>query len=296
MTKKINDFVKLIRLYPMLSTFVVSISIICTSYFQNTPSNISNIKILILAATGSMSFTVATTASNVLNQITDLTEDKITKNYRPLSKGIFSIKQALTISVFFYFLSIALSLFINIYFIIFNLLFILFTITYSTFPRIKKIFVLNQLWIGVARGFFLIIGSWSVFSHPIQNIPISLSFISCIFVFAGMSSKDIFDAEADKKTGIKTLINIIGIKKTAFFSMTLMTGSILLVMPLIFFEIFKPYHLTLLFFIIPVFYIYLQMIKPKKYKGFENASSWVIMHATNFLFIFCFAILTIIFS
>ncbi len=296
MNEKIREFVKLIRLYPMFSTFIVSSSIVTTSYVLNSSQHIINLEMLFLIITTVFSLTIATAASNVLNQITDIKEDEITKPYRPIPSGKISIRKALIICIIFYVIASIISFLINLYFSLFTLLFIIFTITYSIYPRVKKFFIINQLWIGIARGCFLILASWSVFSNPLEKMPLALSIISCIFIFGGMSSKDIFDAKADTKTGVKTLVNVIGLQKTATLSLFFMTGSILLIIPFILLDIFKLIHLPLLFFIIPVFYIYVQMKNSKKYKVFENVAAWVIMHATNFLFIFCFAILTIIFS
>ena len=296
MKRSFKDFINLIRLYPIFSTFVISISVMLTSYYLSVNSFDSKVHNILTIILGSLSFIFATAASNIFNQVTDLSEDKITKPYRPIPSEKFTVREAGIISIIFYFISISLSFLINYYFVLFLILFVLFTITYSVYPRVKKILILNQLWIGIARGFFLILGSWSTFSYPFENISLSLGLISCIFVFGGMSSKDISDAEADKKSGVKTLVNLIGLKKTAIFSLICMSGSVLLIIPLTFFGVFKIFHLLLLLFLIPSFYIFYLMNKVKKYSKFENVSAWVIMHASNFLLVLCFAMLTIIFS
>lgn len=293
MKKTLKDFLSLLRFYPIFSTLVISLSVMTMSHIVNI--GLLNIEYMHIFL-GSFSLCLATAASNVFNQITDIDEDKITKPYRPIPSGIFTIKQAFLISIIFYLLSFSISFFIGFYFLFFTSLFILFTIIYSVYPRIKRIFILNQLWIGIARGFILVLGSWSVFRYPFEPAPLSLGLISCIFLFGGMSSKDIFDSEADKKTGVKTLVNVYGPNRTALFSLFLMTMSIFLVIPFVLLGFFEIYHLVLLLFIIPCFFIYFQMQNVKKYTKFENVSAWVAVHATNFLLVFCFCFLTIIFS
>jgi len=300
---KIKGFINLIRFYPVFSTFVVSTSMIITSTVLNHPNinfyyNIDSLFWFVLKNVflASLPLTMATAGSNILNQITDLDEDHITKSYRPLPQGIFSIKEASIFALFFYLLSFFISLLFGFYFILFTFLFIVFTVSYSIYPRIKRFLVLNQLWIGVARGFFIILGSWSISGYPFDDVPLALGLISCIFLLGGMSSKDIADRDADRKTGINTIVNFIGLKRASYFSLFCMVFAYLLVIPLFFLGVFSFYHLPLVFFVVFSFLIFFQMNQEKfdSFLFFENVSAWFCVHASNFLFIFCFMVLTLI--
>jgi 4-hydroxybenzoate polyprenyltransferase len=262
-------------------------------YNQNTGNLVPFLYMTILPA--SFALAILNGASNTLNQITDVSTDKISKPYRPIPNGKISIMEAKIIAVFLYLLAISISIFINQMFFLFTLLITIFTVTYSIPPRIKDILFLNQAWIGLPRGFFGILASWSVFGNALEPLPLIIGIIAMLFLIGGSITKDIIDCEADKKVKTKTMVNIFGVKKAALMVFPLLFFPFAYIPILIHSGILEPYLWLLTLLAIPGFFItYLMTRDNKKTRILENTSSWTLMYITYFIFASSFSILTVI--
>jgi len=292
--KRLKAYFELIRPFTLLAPLMVSIFIMMASFFysNNTESLLFVFSTKILPA--GIILAILNSASNILNQITDLKTDKISKPYRPLPKKIITEKESMVISIILYLLSIALALTINITFFVFIVLIAFFTVSYSLPPRLKDKLFINQLWVGIPRGLLGILASWSVFSNPIQPLPITIGLIAMVYLIGGSITKDITDAYADKKTGTKTLINTYGIKQAALIAFPFMIFPFLFIPILINTKILEPHFFLLTFLAIPTCYIFYLMIKDNsKGKHLENTKSWALMYITYFVFAFGFSMLVI---
>ncbi len=296
MSGKIRGYIELLRPFTLLAPIIVSSSVMIASLIYSGKTDASFLTIVLMVIPASLCFALLNGASNALNQATDYKEDKLSKPYRPIPKGILSRKEARNISFLLYIFAMLLSLAINITFSVLVLFIAFFSITYSLPPRMKKFLFINQLWVAVPRGFLGILASWSVFANPFQNLPIAIGCISALFLFGGTATKDILDADADKKTGTKTLINVLGLKKTSFISLLFMSCAFALIIPLILFNIIEFYLLPLSLLIILSFFIYWLMIHSHKNEKCENTSAWTLMYATYFIFALSFALITISFA
>lgn len=296
MNKKIGGYFELLRPFTLLAPIIVSSSVMIASFIYSGKTDISFITVLVMVIPASLCFALLNGASNALNQATDYKEDKLSKPYRPIPKGTTTQKEAQNISFILYIFAMLLSLTINITFSLFVLLIAFFSITYSLSPRMKKFLFFNQLWVAIPRGFLGILGSWSVFGNPFQELPLAIGCIAAIFLFGGASTKDILDAEADKKTGTKTLVNVLGVKKTALISLIFMSSAFALIVPLIMLNIIEAYLYPLAALVVLSFIIFWLMIHNRKNEKCENTSSWTLMYATYFIFALSFAIITIYFA
>jgi 4-hydroxybenzoate polyprenyltransferase len=259
-------------------------------------TEISLFSSILIIIPASICFALLNGASNALNQSTDFKEDEISKPYRPLPKGNITKKEAINISIVLYISAVLLSILINFTFALFIICISFFSITYSLPPRIKKFLFLNQIWVAIPRGFLGILGSWSVFGDPFQKLPLAIACIAAIFLFGGTSTKDILDAEADKKAGTKTLVNVFGIKKTALISFIFMTVAFILIIPFIILNIIEFYLFPLIFLVGFSFLIYWFMIHCRKNERGENTSSWTLMYTTYMFYLIIFAFLTYIYA
>ena len=176
---------------------------------------------------------------------------------------------------------------------IFIFLIMVFTVTYSLPPRIKKYLILNQIWIAIPRGMLGILASWSVFGDPFTPTPIIIGAIATTYLVGGMATKDIVDSDADKQTGVHTMINTFGCKKTALMILPFV------VFPFAFIPIFidngglEPYIMPLTLFIIPSFLIAFLIYRGTESKTLENVQAWAIMYIQYIIFAMAFSLLTI---
>lgn len=293
---KIRVYLELLRPFTLLAPLIVSSSVMIASLVNSGTTDLSFVSLLWTILSASFCFALLNGASNVLNQATDWKEDALSKPYRPIPKGIITPKEAYKVSFFLYTVALLLSLAVNILFSFFIFLITFFSITYSLPPRMKKFLLLNQLWVALPRGFFGIVGSWSVFGNPFEPLPLAIGCVAALFLFGGTATKDILDAEADRTVGTKTLVNVFGVKTAAFFSLVFMTSAFGLIIPLVYFHIIHDTLLPLAFLgILSVLIGWLMFHKHKNTKC-ENTSAWTLMYATYFIFALSFAVITISFS
>jgi len=292
--KRVKGFIDLIRPFTLLAPIIVSICIIFASFFYNKITEDIFAVLWRTIIPASFAMAILNGASNVLNQVTDIKSDKISRPYRPIPKGVVSISEAKVISIFMYIIAICLSIYVNILFSVFVFLITIFTVTYSVPPRLKDILFLNQLWVAVPRGLLGILASWSVFGNPLQSVPLAIGFIAMLFLIGGSITKDITDSDADRKTGTRTMINTFGVKKAAFISFPFMFFPFVIIPLLINDGILNSNLWLLTFLAIPSYFVFYLMINGKKErKVLENTSAWGLMYITYFVFAFGFSVLTI---
>ena len=293
----VKAFFSLIRPFTLLAPLIVSISIMIASFFyQHTPIDFTNgFFSMILPA--SLSLAILNGASNALNQATDYDADSLSKPYRPIPKGLLSVVQGKVIAIALYSISISLAVCVHLNFLLIILAISVFTITYSSFPRMKDRLFFNQLWIALSRGFLGILASWSVFGSVFQPVAVIIAGVASLFLFGGSITKDITDSIADKKTGTNTLVNTYGVRKAALLSFPFLFFPFLLIPAAIDAGFLHDAYWALTFLAIPGFYIFkLMMNDQEPSRFFENTSAWAVMYATYFIYAMMFSLLSLIVS
>jgi len=291
---RLKAYMELVRPFTLLAPIIVSICIMIASFFHNGKTDDLILMLIKIIIPASFSLALLNGASNTLNQLTDVETDKLSKPYRPIPRGTISIHEAKIISIVLYILSFCLAVYVGFIFTVFILLITLFTVTYSLPPKLKNHLFLNQIWVGVPRGLLGILASWSVFGNPLEPLPLSIALIAMFFLIGGSSTKDILDSDADRKTGVHTLVNTFGVKKAALISLPFMFFPFVMIPLLISNGLLNKGLWFLTFLAIPSFFVFRSMFKEKRSKFFENTPAWTLMYATYFVFAFGFSFLTII--
>jgi geranylgeranylglycerol-phosphate geranylgeranyltransferase len=233
-------------------------------------------------------------ASNALNQATDVEADKISKPYRPIPRGVVERDEAQSIAYILYLFALLRAVTINTWFGVFVFLIMLFTVVYSLPPRMKRFLFVNQVWVAIPRGLFAILASWSVFGDPFQMAPLIIGLIALVFFIGAMTTKDIVDCEADRKTGTRTLINTFGIKKASFISLPFLILPFAIIPILVHYHIINSYFLPLTIFIIPSFFIFYLMLTQQQSETLENVKGWTLMYVTYLFYAISFTALIIL--
>lgn len=291
---KIQGFFGLIRPFTLLAPLVVSLSIMIASFYYQQLLQPLLPMLIFQMIPASFSLSLLNGASNALNQATDIDADRISKPYRPIPKGIISVKEAKIIALLLYIASFTLAFMIHTSFVVFMAMITFFTISYSLQPRMKDKLFYNQLWIAVPRGFLGILASWSVFGNVFDPLPLTIAFIAGLFLFGGSITKDFSDRKADELVGTKTLVNIYGVRKAAFIVLPFLFFPFLLIPISIDFGLIPSYFWLLTFLAIPGFFIFKAMIKNTDTNTiFENTSAWSYMYITYFVFAIAFSVITV---
>ncbi len=292
----IRGYLDLLRPFTLLAPIIVSMSIIVASLVYNFRFFGTQIPNDWWITVGNASLTVAlvNAASNALNQATDFESDIISKPYRPIPQKIIKPEEAQSLAYIFYLFALLRAVTINAWFGTFIFLIMIFTVTYSLPPRIKRYLLINQIWIAIPRGLLGILAAWSVFGDPFQRLPLIMGSIATLFLIGGMSTKDIVDSKADKLTGVKTLINTYGIKMTAFISFPFMFFPFIIIPLMINIKSIAVYYWPLTFFMFVSIIIFYLMIKgDTESKTLENIHAWSIMYVEYIFFALSFSFLTI---
>ncbi len=300
LSKQARATIDLLRPFTLAAPFIVSMSIMVASLLYNNraPYNISIPEDWWITV-GQAAFTIAlvNAASNALNQATDVESDKISKPYRPIPRGIIKAESAQSLAYILYLFALLRAVTINFWFGFFVFLIMIFTVMYSLPPRMKKYLFINQIWIAVPRGMFGIMAAWSVFvpkgSDPFQALPLIIGGVATTYLIGAMSTKDITDSEADKATGTHTLINTIGIKKTALVCLPFMLFPFLFIFMFTYSDIIDPIYNTLSLFILLSLFIFYLMMRGTESKTLENIHAWSVMYIQYIFFALSFSILTI---
>jgi len=289
---KFRGYIDLLRPFTLIAPFFVSMFIMFASLvYNNLFDKYPDWWITIGQA--SLTLVFLNGASNALNQATDVDADKISKPYRPIPRGVVEREEAQSIAYLFYLFALLRAVTINTWFGIFVFLIMLFTVTYSLPPRMKRLLFLNQTWIAIPRGLFAVLASWSVFGDPFQVQPLLIGTIAMVFFMGAMTTKDIVDSEADKKTGTRTLINTFGIRKAAFISLPFLIFPFATVPFFIHYRIMSSYLIPLTIFVIPGFLIFYFMLKQQESKTLENVQAWTLMYVTYLFYAIGFTSLII---
>lgn len=286
----------LMRPFTLMAPLIVSMSIMVASlvynhlYFGTTiPSNW-----YFTVAQAGLTIAIVNAASNALNQAADLEADRISKPYRPIPRGMITVETAQSIAYILYLFALLRAVTINAWFGFFIFLIMIFTVTYSLPPRMKKYLFINQIWVAIPRGLLGIMAAWSVFGKPFTSpTPLIIGTIATTYLIGGMATKDVTDAKADKITGVKTLVNTLGMKKTALIILPFMIFPYLFIPMFINHGILDTHLWPLTFFAMPSFIIFYLMIKGTESKTLENVQAWAIMYVEYIFFALGFSLLTI---
>jgi geranylgeranylglycerol-phosphate geranylgeranyltransferase len=288
----IRGYIDLLRPFTLMAPFIVSMSIMVASLIYNEVTVESNWWFIV----GNASLTIAlvNAASNALNQASDEESDRISKPYRPIPRGIIGADEAQSLAYILYLFALLRAVTINQWFGLFVFLIMVFTVLYSLPPRMKKYFFINQIWIAIPRGLLGILAGWSVFGSPFQPLPLIIGLFATIYLIGGMTTKDISDAKADKKTGVKTLINTIGLKKSAIISFPFLVLPFILIPLFINVGWLESFLWPLSVLMIGSLIIfYLMFIGDTESETLENIHAWSVMYVVYIFYALGFAVLTI---
>lgn len=173
---------------------------------------------------GSACAALLNAASNVINQVYDLENDRINKPFRPLVTGAISVRSGWWFSVVLYVLAVlptwlvvtwptvtlseksGAPLWLHQCFFIFTAGMI-FTFVYSApaWGRTKANAFLANLTIAIPRGCLLKVAGWSMVASVFHVEPWYIGTIFFLFLVGAASTKDFSDMKGDEAAGCRTL-------------------------------------------------------------------------------------------
>ena len=150
---------------------------------------------------------VLNAASNGLNQICDLENDRINKPHRPLPSGRMSLHAAWTFVVITYIAALTMVAVVNRETFAIYVVAALSTVAYSAPPlRLKRHPVGSNFIIALIRGWLLKVAGWAAVATVLTSMePWYIGFIYFVFLLGATTTKDFADIEGDRAAGCITL-------------------------------------------------------------------------------------------
>ncbi len=167
----------------------------------HAPFNVAHVGLAVLAAG------VLNAASNGLNQICDLTNDRVNKPHRPLPSGALTIRQAWMFTAATYILALAMVWVVNLQTFVIYVIAAISTFAYSAPPvRLKRHPIGSNLIIALIRGCLLKVAGWAAVATVLSSIePWYIGSIYLVFLLGATTTKDFADIEGDRAAGCITL-------------------------------------------------------------------------------------------
>lgn len=165
---------------------------------------------------GALMAAVMNAGSNSLNQIFDLSIDKINKPLRPLPSKRLKLNEAWEFTTVCFVAGLLLAWLVNLECLLMAILAGLLTACYSVPPvRTKRWGILANLTVAIPRGFLLMIAGWSTVKTIAMPEPWLLSLAFGLFILGAGTTKDFSDIEGDRAGGCRTLPVRYGIRTSA---------------------------------------------------------------------------------
>lgn len=254
--KKIFAYINIVRPVNFLITFFTVIIAAALSY----QGGYSSVKVFLAAITASLTMS----AGNIINDIYDLNGDKVNHPDRPLPSGIISLKAALV----YYFILLAVSLFLSLYIsslnFAVNLIAVLLLYLYSY--KLKRIALGGNLTVSLLTGLTFIYGGIAV--NNIYNSIIPALF-ACLINLIREIVKDMEDAEGDMRERIISFPSKYGAKTAKNTIIALSTLLIIFTFfPYINGNYGSYYIAVILLIVIPVLiYFLISLLKDDSHKN-----------------------------
>jgi len=200
---------RLVRPFTLLAPAVGMVSAGVMALGAAGPVSLSRWTVLRLAA-GAVLAALLNAASNSLNQIFDLTADRINKPDRPLPSGALGTGEAWACAFVCGAGALGLAALLGWECLVVVALGAAAVSAYSAPPlRTKRHWLLSNLTIALARGVLLIVAGWAVTGHVFVGStwwePWLVGGLFGLFVLGAASTKDFGDVAGDRAAGCVTL-------------------------------------------------------------------------------------------
>jgi 4-hydroxybenzoate polyprenyltransferase len=156
-------------------------------------------------------------ASNTINQIADLENDRINKPHRVIPSERVSVPEAWIVGILFWALALGLAWMVTIQCFVIVCIASIIIYFYSMPPlRLRARIFSSGLAIGLTRGLLLPVAGWSAVRSVLAPEPWFYGLIFFLFILGASGTKDFSDMEGDRCAGCESLPVRYGIRKAAY--------------------------------------------------------------------------------
>lgn len=275
---KLSDYLSLCRPFTLFGAFLAGFFLdVLFSRFSPSGLNLFHAFLVGLTLASLQGFGQAVNQS--IKEEVEI--DKLNKkDYRPVASGRISLLEGKIIGIILLILGVSIAFSLNVTYGLFSLLVAFFAVAYTVPPfRIKKYFMLNNLWQGIARGFLPAVYVASAY-EGYGSLPLFFGLVLAVWITAFQSSKDFNDIRGDLQHGIKTFPVVLG-KRGALELMSILGFCSFVLLNLFTFSgVFPTSFLLLNVLILPSIFLLFSLKKGIKSGLFENNVGWGFFYGT----------------
>lgn len=159
---------------------------------------------------------VLNAASNTINQVSDVKNDKINKPDRVIPSKRISISEAATVGIITWVAALALAFVVSFECLVIVFIASVCIYAYSMPPlRLKAHTWFSNLTVALPRGLLLPVAGWSSVKSVMSPEPWYIGSVFFLFIMGATTTKDFSDIQGDREAGCQTLPVKYGMKKSA---------------------------------------------------------------------------------
>lgn len=203
------------------------------------------------------------------------------KTHRPTVKGLIKPREAFFFGLTLTFGAWGIAYLISTKLLNFAIILTLFAMFYTLKPlKVKRFFILNNLWQSVSRGFLPVVAIWCTFNDPYSPLPYAIGSVIMLWVFGAQTTKDFPDVKGDRTYNIRTLPVVLGEEKAITVIKAAVTLSFALLVCYTAFGVIPVSHIWLLLLVAPSSIIVWSLKKGVKLRVAENNLAWNVFYVT----------------
>ena len=201
------------------------------------------------------------------------------KLYRPTVDGRLTLRQAQIASVVLYIMGVGIAFSLSTAYGLFAGLIAFFAVGYTLEPlRMKKRFILNNIWQGVARGMLPVV--YVALAYPeYLSLAVPYGLVLAVWMTGMQTAKDFGDERGDRAHGIRTLPVVLGSQGALFF-MAAIGGYAFILLNSFIYNLLPSCFIWANVLILPSVFIIYALNRGLKFSYGENNASWIGMYLT----------------
>jgi 4-hydroxybenzoate polyprenyltransferase len=206
------------------------------------------------------------------------------KTYRPTVNGRLSLREGQAATALLFSAGVVVAFSLGVSYGLYSLLIAFFAVSYTAPPlRVKKVFVLNNVWQGLSRG--LLPAIFVASAYPRYGLlPVLYGLSLAVWVTGAQTTKDFGDVDGDRAFGVKSFPVVLGRSRTIRLMALLMLAGFALFNAFLALGWLPLPFLALNALVAPSLLLLWCLRRNIRFEWAENSAAWVTFYITLGLF------------
>jgi len=203
------------------------------------------------------------------------------KVYRPTVRGLVTPAEGALFSSVLFVLGVSVAFHMGVFFGLLSVVIAFFAAFYTLPPlRVKRRFVVNNLWQGVSRGLLPVLAVGHGLFGAGDSFPLCMGWVIAVWMAGAQPTKDFADEAGDRAFGIRTLPVVLGRRGAMLVMGGFVAASFVLLWSLIGLGLLPAGFGWLTALLAPSLLIFYALERGWESELVENSVAWGLMYAT----------------